>query len=124
MQTYLHHFVDMAANKSATVVGLPVDVEVFQYFFQLFAQGPLSFFLICSSWLCAAWQPRLPVKIYGRKRNSMKIETQEKQSFNLERKWEHNNFVQKLEHIHHSCSSTVPSHGLAPIVEKSLLEIA
>ena len=32
--------------------------------------------------------------------------------------------VQKLECIHRSCSSTVPSHSLAPIAEKSLLETA
>ena len=44
MQTYLHHFWDMVANKSATVVGLPVDVEVLQHFFQLFCTRPTKFF--------------------------------------------------------------------------------
>ena len=46
MQTYLHHFGDMVANKSATVVGLPVDVEVLQHFFQLFCTRPTKFFFL------------------------------------------------------------------------------
>ena len=45
MQTCLHHFGDMVANKSATVEDLPVVVEVLQHFFQLFCTRPTKFFL-------------------------------------------------------------------------------